>query len=637
MATTALQTQIEEAAEPVSQFWPMKGFVSHNPLQGLEHLPFDEAFQQAKHLFGAEGYLPLHEYRELHQAGRISARSIDQALARLVADSGESVSLASRTIAAAEVRRAHLLHGIDPLEPALFDWQVTSCDALSVARAGAPATADVGGLWQAALSVLGLVDPSAGSSEPEDLDAGDDAAHGTAAAELPFRRALSDWIDATTGASVVAQIDSQVIKWVSSFVDEGMAGWEMPSKRDGFYAAWRELAQHDASGRLLGIGRFAEKVAALPDDAEAAVRASLEALEIPEARWPDYLARVLGQLPGWTGLVRWRALNPEDPIQKSNPIDVVQYLAVRLFYEVELVVVEAGRQWAVAGTLPAIASEVAARAGSESPHAHVGANKRSVCRDAWRLFHLGQLLDLSADDLRAMPRADAQTVLGWLDAFHAEEHNPVWLEAYEDSFRHTLLSKIAEHRASGPEVDGRPLAQAAFCIDVRSEPFRRHFEDTGAFETFGYAGFFGIPIDHRNFDTEESFPLCPVLLTPSNALLELPRAGQEEALESYASGSRWKRFGEHLLHDLKHNPVAAFLLVDVLGPFFSAALLGKTLFRRPWDALVRTVRGWFATPVVTEIPVASATDDGPHVGGLPVELARGFSIEQQASFVEGGL
>ena len=75
MTTNALREQIEEAVAPVSQFWPMKGFVSHNPLQGLEHLPFDEAFQQARQLFGAEGYLPLDEYRALHRAGRIGERA----------------------------------------------------------------------------------------------------------------------------------------------------------------------------------------------------------------------------------------------------------------------------------------------------------------------------------------------------------------------------------------------------------------------------------------------------------------------------------------------------------------------------------------------------------------------------------
>jgi uncharacterized protein YbcC (UPF0753/DUF2309 family) len=42
-------------------------------------------------------------------------------------------------------------------------------------------------------------------------------------------------------------------------------------------------------------------------------------------------------------------------------------------------------------------------------------------------------------------------------------------------------------------------------------------------------------------------------------------------------------------------------------------------------------------PVVTDIPVGAETGDSPFVGGLPIEQARGFSIEQQADFVEGGL
>jgi uncharacterized protein YbcC (UPF0753/DUF2309 family) len=630
MAASTLRNQIEEAAQPVSQFWPMKGFVSHNPLQGLEHLPFDEAFRQAKHLLGADGYLPVEEYRAFYRAGRIEERSVDRALVRVGPNIDASVALASRIISAAEVQRAHLLHGIDPLEPALFDWQVKSQDALSTPRAGAPKGVDVAALWQGVLAALDLFDPRSGQPD----EAGDSASN-TVATELPFRRALSDWIDQSTESSAVATIDAQVIKWVSSFVDEGMAAWIMPSRRDGFYAAWRELAQHDASGRLLGIKAFAKKVAALPDDPEAAIQGALEALRIPEDRWPDYLARVLAQLPGWTGLIRWRGLNPDDPIQKNNPIDVLQYLAVRLFYEVEVVAMEARRQWGVDGTLPAITRQIEML--GESATTSAGPNKLAVCRDAWRLFQLAQLLDLPADAVSSMTREDAKAVLGWLDAFPAECQNPVWLEAYEDSYRHNLLSKIAGHRASSPAVEQRPLAQAAFCIDVRSEPFRRHFEATGPFETFGYAGFFGIPIDHRSFDTEESFPLCPVLLSPSNALLELPRAGQEQALENYASGSRWKQLGEHLFHDLKHNPIAAFLLVDVLGLFFSAALLGKTLIRRPYDALVRATRGWFLRPVVTEIKVDAATSDSPHVGGLPIELTRGFSVEQQADFIEGGL
>ncbi len=610
----------------------MKGFVHHNPIHGLEHLRFDEAIREAKHLFGAEGYLPNEEYRGFYQTGRIREQSVDRALARVGPNSNASFSLGSRTIAAAAVHRIHFLHGIDALEPALFDWQFVGEGALSRARSDVDVdvpAADLSELWERVLSVLGLVDPRSDSPH-SDTATGDGAR-----VELPFRRALSDWVDELSGSSIVATIDEQMIKWVAPFIDEGMAGWEMPGKRSGFYAAWRELAAHDVSGRLLGIERFSDKVAALPPDPEGAIRKSLEALRVPEARWSDYLTRVLAQLPGWTGLIRWRGLNPEEPAQKECPIDVVHYLGVRLFYEAELTHVEARRQLGVDGTVPAITTYLERR--GETAVSSVGSNKLAVCRDAWRLFHLCQFLALPTDAIREMTSENATTLLGWLDAFPAEWHGPVWLEAYEDSYRDDVLAKLAAHRGKVPKANGRALAQAAFCIDVRSEPFRRHFERAGAFETFGFAGFFGIPISHRVFDTDESVPLCPVLLTPANASFELPRKGQQDALASYASGSRWKQLGEQLFHDLKQNPVASFLLVDALGLFFSFRLVGKTTFRRSYEALTRAARRWFVRPVGTEIELGVDAGALPKVSGRPTTLTKGFTIEEQATFIENGL
>mgnify|MGYP006105676605 FL=1 len=632
--TSALQHLVEEAAEPISQFWPMKGFVHHNPIHGFEHLPFDEAIQQAKTLFGAEGYLPNAEYRGFVKTGRINERNIDRALVRLGPKTDASFSLASRIITAAEVQRIHLIHGIDTLEPALLDWQFASAGALQRPREGAAGSLDLVDLWSHVQSVLKLNDVSVDDKQQNPSD------DRSSKIELPFRRTLSDWIDELAETSIVTTIDGQMIKWVSSFIDEGMAAWTMPDKHSGFYSAWRDLAQHDLSGRLLGIKKYAGKIAALPEDPESAIQESLDALQIPEARREDYLTRVLAQLSGWTGVVRWRGLNPEDPIQKNNPIDIVHYLAVRLFYEVELTAVHASRHWEIDGTLPAICSYLESE-GFESHavviSALVSSNKRAICTDAWRLFHLLQFLGLPPEALSDLSNEDALTLLSWLDAFPSEQHSPVWLEAYEDSYRDELLEKIVANRDKTPQKNERSLAQAVFCIDVRSEPFRRHFEQAGVVETFGYAGFFGIPISHRGYDTDESLALCPVLLTPANSLFELPREGQQQELARYASGSRWAQFGEQLFHDMKHSPVASFLLVDVLGLFFSIGLIGKTMLRRPYEFFMNSLRGWFVQPVATEIDVSGGSEEAPQVTGQPITLDRGFSIDQQASFVEGGL
>ena len=39
------------AGEPIPSFWPMRTFIHHNPLFGLEHLPFEAAVARvARHL-----------------------------------------------------------------------------------------------------------------------------------------------------------------------------------------------------------------------------------------------------------------------------------------------------------------------------------------------------------------------------------------------------------------------------------------------------------------------------------------------------------------------------------------------------------------------------------------------------------
>ena len=59
-----LRALIRLSSEIIAYYWPMRTFVHHNPLHGLEVHPFDEALGQAQRLLGGKGYLANEIFRE---------------------------------------------------------------------------------------------------------------------------------------------------------------------------------------------------------------------------------------------------------------------------------------------------------------------------------------------------------------------------------------------------------------------------------------------------------------------------------------------------------------------------------------------------------------------------------------------
>ena len=660
-----LRQDIQEASEPIAPFWPMRTMVAQNPIHGLEHLPFDEAVRKGKHLLGGNGYLANEEYQQFYRDGRITQESLKRAFQRVGPrqENDSSVQIGSCQITAPDLWQWHIRVGFEELPSSLLEWElggngstkrfhqhlpeaarqrivertIQECELCRYY----PEEAYLTNLWKSTLVVLELSESHAPSYS---LDLSDSPT----SVFLPAQRTISDWVDCLAGVGLVDQINDQLIKWVATFLDEGLAGWEMPQRQEGFYQAWRQLVQHDYSGTLLGITDFSQKICDLPADPESVIVSCLQHLGIARDQWSDYLSRQLSLLPGWTRYIRWLGEHPAYHAQEKHPIDTTQYLAVRLFYEVELTTVHCQQEWGIGGTTSAMKvywmdrhDEYCNRIG-EGWHVADQAKLR-ICRDAWRLFHLAQFLEVSPSELHDLSREDAQVVLSWLDQFPLDQHSPVWLEAYEESFRADTLKKISGHRGTIPAVESRPHAQLVFCIDVRSESFRRHIENQGPYETFGFAGFFGISLSHQAFDSDQRAFLCPVLLTPNHAVTETPRSGEEPALEKYASGTRWHQLGHHFFHDLKHHPIGSMMAIDVLGLFFSLGLLGKTLLQKTFHGITSSINCWFSHNVPTQISVSAPSDPcnlkigEVNAEGIPEGLVHGFSLEERATFIENGL
>jgi uncharacterized protein YbcC (UPF0753/DUF2309 family) len=164
----------------------------------------------------------------------------------------------------------------------------------------------------------------------------------------------------------------------------------------------------------------------------------------------------------------------------------------------------------------------------------------------------------------------AVTELGWKTSRAKTETLPppvedetvrlAFQEALEDGFVRTLLGKLAA--APSDSSRSRPAVQAVFCIDVRSEPLRRHLEAQSAqIETRGFAGFFGVSL---NWQADEcGSARCPVLL---NASVNLRPTSSSPA-----------RVVTGTLKHLQTAPAASFSLVEILGLAYGVLMAGNAV------------------------------------------------------------
>lgn len=141
----------------------------------------------------------------------------------------------------------------------------------------------------------------------------------------------------------------------------------------------------------------------------------------------------------------------------------------------------------------------------------------------------------------------------------------------ENKYRIPLLQRLSQPVQRG---SSRADAQLVFCIDVRSEPFRRAVEAQGNYETLGFAGFFGVPVSIANQVTGESYASCPVLLKPKHEVQEAPKCAPGEAENGHKALQGVKR----LYQSLKYTFTAPFALVETIGSATGAWMVLRTLF-----------------------------------------------------------
>lgn len=152
----------------------------------------------------------------------------------------------------------------------------------------------------------------------------------------------------------------------------------------------------------------------------------------------------------------------------------------------------------------------------------------------------------------------------------------LWQRALEISVQTPLLRQLQQAQQQlQPELSkssgtaSTPVLQAAFCIDVRSEPMRRALEKQHpAIQTLGFAGFFGLPLAYQAPDSTLTRPQLPGLFAPAITVTQIR---PEPATLTRQPLLGWKQSFDTASSSLG--------MVEAAGPVKLISLIKKAFFR----------------------------------------------------------
>ncbi len=429
---------------------------------------------------------------------------------------------------------------------------------------------------------------------PESLDALLKALEG----ERPTATALPDVATLAAEASGIdwpGILSDRFGSWASSYFDQGQALWPAISARSA-WEAWCTHATHDLTPEIMGLGGFARFVADAPQDPHSLIARAVETLGLQPEALPDFFHQMLFSLGGWAQFARYKLWQAE--LVGGTSAILSDLLAIRLLWE-----------------------------------------------EALYLQHC-DAIDARWEQVRAAHASGTA-------ATPSDVVDEILQEAAERAAQRQLGATLA--LPGTPAHGDRPALQAAFCIDVRSEVFRRALESADpSVQTLGFAGFFGVAAEHRGFASDIAERRLPVLLNPSVTSVSGEEADAEEDRQTrftLRAKRAWGRF--------KFAAVSSFAFVEATGPLYVMKLLRDALglgkaelpdeptprlapalpLDARTDAAETILKAMSLTanfaPVVLIAGHGAKVTNNPHASGLHCGACGGYSGEVNARLLAG--
>ena len=315
-----------------------------------------------------------------------------------------------------------------------------------------------------------------------------------------------------SGIDWPALVNDRISSWAAGYFDDGQALWTTVRGTSAF-TSWRSFAAHDLTPEIAGLTGFAAFVTASPTTASAALAWATSRAGLPDNALDTVFHASLMSLGGWGQYARYQLWQAE--LAGGSDSAVTDLLAIRLIWDAALLAQyedAIGARWAATVAVHAL----------------------------------------------LLQPSPAQVV------------DAILQEAAERAAQRDMTAAFAA--PAGATWAARPTLQAAFCIDVRSEVFRRALEGAGpGIQTIGFAGFFGVFVKHRPFASDVPEARLPVLLNSTVTSCAIPpHPGAEEVARIAARAKRaWGRF--------KLAAVSSFAFVEATGPIYAGKLVRDAL------------------------------------------------------------
>ncbi|MBK8251221.1 MAG: DUF2309 domain-containing protein [Polyangiaceae bacterium] len=587
------ESPLLSALSHVAHLLPIQGpigvFVHHNTLHAFEQMPFHEALLEGEKHFGGRPYLTEDAYHDHFKTGRIQTSDIEAAYKAVygVSFAQETAKIAD-LITRGALRKLRILHTFYAPQQGSVPFLLHDGGALDAFH---PAVTEA----QRAFLMRGERSPRhVLTSLFEVAKALSFSIQSPPPVEEPVLRHQQS-LRIETGVDIDDWTVPFMIRWASTFLDGGTAYWPLPMREKGFYAAVRSLC----SDTSWASSSFARRVSSLFSDqqknefdAEKTCEHCLKELGVSKNKTESFLEALLAPVRGFAGMFN-KLQHDADPHAEALPT-LIDFVAVRLTLELAAVQTLATKTstpgWAfgkwLEKTLPI--------------------QTRDALSDAFVLFQLFQLTGTRPARAKSIEAAGAAALLHELQVFGERDVRRVWQEAYELHYAYEVSGAIAAH----PPCPGfKPRFQVITCLDEREESFRRHIEETDPLvETFGGAGFFGLPVDYRGIDDAYATARCPIVLDPDREIHERVHPDDVALLDRRKKRRRLLGLVSRELGNSSRMFMRGAVLNAFVGWLMAVPMALRVLFPR-WSARVSKL---YSSLVVPAPRTRLEVDPTPH-------------------------